>query len=118
MAGFGHDTIFSKIIRREIPATIVFENDNVLAFRDINPQAPIHVLIIPKKPIPSVAEASEVDQALLGELLLVAQQLAVAEGLAEGGYRLVINTGADGGQTVFHLHVHLLGGRPLTWPPG
>jgi len=112
------DTLFGKIIRKEIPATIVFENDSVLAFRDINPQAPVHILIIPKKPIPSMAEATAVDQGLLGELILVAKQIAIAEGLAEGGYRLVINTGADGGQTVFHLHVHLLGGRPLTWPPG
>ena len=112
------DTIFGKIIRREIPASIVFENETVLAFRDINPQAPTHILIIPKKPIVSIAEATTQDQTLLGELLLVAQQLAVSEGISESGYRLVFNTGGDGGQAVFHLHLHLLGGRRLSWPPG
>ena len=112
------DTIFSKIIRREIPATIVYETDNVLAFRDITPQAPTHILIIPKKPLPDITSATEEDKALLGELLLAGAEIAKKEGLAENGYRLVINTGQDGGQTVFHLHMHLLGGRHLKWPPG
>lgn len=111
------DTIFSKIIRREIPATIVYEDDQVLAFRDIAPQAPIHILVIPKKPLPSIADATPEDQALLGHLLLTAKNIAVQEGL-ENGYRLVINTGAEGGQTVFHLHLHILGGRSMAWPPG
>ncbi|RME28001.1 MAG: histidine triad nucleotide-binding protein [Deltaproteobacteria bacterium] len=111
-------TIFQKIIDREIPADIVFEDDEVLAFRDVNPQAPTHILVIPKKPIVSVAEAGPADAALLGRLLLVAAEIARQQGLEEGGYRLVTNVGRDGGQSVFHLHVHLLGGRPMGWPPG
>ena len=111
------ETIFSKIIRKEIPAKIVFENERVLAFRDINPQAPTHILIIPKKVIRDVGVATSEDQALLGELMLVGAEIAKQEKL-ENGYRLVVNTGVDGGQTVFHLHVHLLGGRSLGWPPG
>lgn len=111
------DTLFSKIIRREIPADIVYEDDLALAFRDINPQAPVHILVIPKKPIPKLADAIPEDGALLGHLLLTVQRLAVQEGLTQG-YRTVINTGEDGGQTVYHLHVHLLGGRALAWPPG
>lgn len=118
MGTAGQETIFSRIIRREIPAQIVFESETVLAFRDINPQAPTHILIIPKKPIASVSELTDAEQMLMGELLLVAKQVAAAEGIADSGYRLVINSGADGGQTVFHLHLHLLGGRPLSWPPG
>jgi histidine triad (HIT) family protein len=114
----GGDTIFGKIIRREIPAQIVYENDYVLAFRDISPQAPVHILVIPKKPIPSVAALSSEDSSLMGEVLLAAAEIARAEGLAEGGYRLVTNIGHDGGQTVSHLHFHLLGGRPMLWPPG
>lgn len=110
-------TIFQKIIDRQIPAQIVYEDDQCLAFRDINPQAPIHVLIVPRKPIPSLALAENEDQALLGHLLLVARDLAVSLDLADG-FRTVINSGRDGGQTVDHLHVHLLGGRSLTWPPG
>jgi histidine triad (HIT) family protein len=110
-------TIFQKIIDKQIPADIVFEDDQCLAFRDINPQAPTHVLIIPRKPIPSLAQAVKADQALLGHLLLVAQTLAVQLKLQDG-YRTVINSGRDGGQTVDHLHVHLLGGRAMTWPPG
>jgi histidine triad (HIT) family protein len=110
-------TIFQKIIDRQIPADIVFEDDKCLAFRDINPQAPTHVLIIPRKPIPSLAQAGPEDQALLGHLMLVARELAVQLKLADG-YRTVMNCGRDGGQTVDHLHVHLLGGRALTWPPG
>jgi histidine triad (HIT) family protein len=111
------DTIFGKIIRREIPATIVYEDDLCLAFRDVAPQAPVHLLVIPKKPLANLTAAEPADQALLGHLLLAAKQVAAQEGL-EKGYRLVINTGEDGGQTVFHLHVHILGGRALAWPPG
>ncbi len=110
-------TIFQKIIDRQIPADIVYEDDLCLAFRDIHPQAPTHVLIIPRKPIPSLAHATDDDQALLGHLLLVARDLAVKLQLPNG-YRTVLNSGPDGGQTVDHLHVHLLGGRALGWPPG
>lgn len=112
------DTIFDKIIRKEIPAQIVYEDDDVLAFRDIQPQAPVHILIIPKKPIPQISLASDEDQALLGKLLLTARNLGSQMGLDEKGYRLVINNGVDGGQTVYHLHLHLLAGRSLDWPPG
>lgn len=111
-------TLFEKIIAREIPADIVHEDDLSLAFRDINAQAPTHILVIPKKPIPRVGEAAAEDQALLGHLLLTAASVAKAEGLAENGYRVVINNGRDGGESVPHLHVHVLGGRPLKWPPG
>lgn len=111
-------TLFEKIIAREIPADIVHEDDLSLAFRDINAQAPTHILVIPKKPIPRVGEAAAEDQALLGHLLLTAASVAKAEGLAENGYRVVINNGRDGGESVPHLHVHVLGGRPLNWPPG
>jgi histidine triad (HIT) family protein len=112
------DTIFSKIIRREIPADIVYENDVVLAFRDLNPQAPVHVLFIPKKPFATLNEVPASEAALLGRLLLAAATYAKQEGFAEQGYRTVINCNQDGGQTVFHLHVHLLAGRSLAWPPG
>jgi histidine triad (HIT) family protein len=111
------ETIFSKIIRKEIPADIVYEDDLVLAFRDISPQAPVHVLIIPKQPIESIDTATPADAALLGHLLLTVKQVATQEGL-ENGYRVAINTGEDGGQTVFHLHLHLLGKRSMAWPPG
>lgn len=111
-------TIFQKIIDREIPAEIVYETEDVLAFRDINPQAPIHVLVIPKKPIVSVAEAKDSDEQILGRLLLAAAEVARIEGVAEDGYRLIMNNGANAGQTVFHLHVHVLAGRTLSWPPG
>lgn len=111
------DTIFSKIIRREIPANIVYEDDLALAFTDVNPQAPVHILVIPKKPIVNLATAEPEDQALLGHLLLIVQKVAAEAGL-ENGYRVVMNTGADGGQTVYHLHIHILGGRHLSWPPG
>ncbi len=111
------DTIFGKIIRREIPADIVYEDDLALAFRDIAPQAPTHILVIPKKPLPSLADATPEDHALMGHLLLTAQRVASEAGLANG-YRVVINTAADGGQTVDHLHLHVLGGRSLSWPPG
>lgn len=111
-------TLFEKIIAREIPAVIVYEDDLVLAFRDINPQAPTHVLIVPKRLIPRVAEATETDQSLLGHLLLKAAVVAEKVGLQQDGYRLVINNGMDGGETVPHLHCHILGGRPMKWPPG
>ncbi|MEL6160231.1 MAG: histidine triad nucleotide-binding protein [Cyanobacteria bacterium J06623_5] len=111
------ETIFSKIIRREIPADIVYEDDLCLAFRDITPQAPAHILVIPKKPIPKLSEASPEDKALLGHLLFTVSEIAREQKL-DNGYRVVINTGEEGGQTVFHLHLHLLGGRGLGWPPG
>jgi histidine triad (HIT) family protein len=111
------ETIFSKIIRKEIPADIVYEDDLALAFRDVHPQAPVHILIIPKQPIESIDQANDSDAALLGHLLLIVKRVAAQEGLAKG-YRVVINTGEDGGQTVFHLHLHLLGKRAMTWPPG
>lgn len=113
-----NDTIFGKILRGEIPCDKVYEDEDVLAFRDINPAAPTHVLIIPKKHIPTVADATEADQAVLGKLVLTATKIARVEGIAEDGYRLVINCREDGGQTVYHLHMHLLGGRALGWPPG
>ena len=112
------DTIFGKIIRREIPADIVFENDDVVGFRDLNPQAPVHVLFIPKKPLPTLDDAQPADAELLGKVLLAAADYARQEGLAEQGNRTVINCNEHGGQTVFHLHVHLLAGRRMSWPPG
>ena len=111
-------TIFEKIISREIPAAIVYEDDLVLAFRDVNPQAPTHVLIVPKRPIPRIGEATAPDHALLGHLMLKAAAVAETVGLKEGGYRLVINNGPDGGESVPHLHCHILGGRQMRWPPG
>jgi histidine triad (HIT) family protein len=111
------DTIFGKIIRREIPATIVYEDELVLAFKDVNPQAPTHLLVIPKKPLPKLEAATEADRNLLGHLLLTAKKVAAESGLTNG-YRVVINNGDDGGQTVAHLHLHILGDRPLAWPPG
>jgi histidine triad (HIT) family protein len=112
------DTVFAKIIRREIPATIVYEDEHVIAFRDIAPQAPVHILVVPKKPIPTLNDATEDDTWLLGHILLVARDIAQQERLADRGYRLVINTNSEAGQTVFHVHCHLLGGRPMQWPPG
>ncbi|EKD08726.1 histidine triad nucleotide-binding protein [Limnospira fusiformis KN01] len=111
------ETIFTKIIRREIPADIVYEDDLVLAFRDVAPQAPVHILVIPKKPIPKLEEASPDDHGLMGHLLLKVKQVAQEAGLTNG-YRVVINNGSDGGQTVDHLHIHILGGRAMQWPPG
>jgi histidine triad (HIT) family protein len=111
------ETLFSKIIAREIPADIVYEDDECLAFRDINPQAPVHILVIPKKPIPKIADANDSDEALLGHLMTVASKIAKDEGYGDA-FRLVINNGEDAGQAVFHLHVHLLAGRGFTWPPG
>lgn len=111
------DTLFSKIIRREIPADIVYEDEHVLAFRDIHPQAPVHVLFVPKKAVPTLNDLQPVDAELAGRLLLAAAAYARKEGFADRGYRAVINCNADGGQTVFHLHLHLLAGRQMSWPP-
>ena len=111
------DTLFSKIISREIPADIVYEDDECLAFRDINPQAPVHILVIPKKFIPMIADANESDEAMLGHLITVAGKIAKNEGYGDA-FRLVINNGEGAGQQVFHLHVHILAGRNFTWPPG
>lgn len=106
-------TIFSKIIAKEIPADIVFQDERVTAFKDINPQAPAHILIVPNKEIATPNDASVEDEALLGHMVIVAAQIAAERGIAEKGYRLIINCNEDGGQEVFHLHMHLLGGRPL-----
>ena len=112
-------TIFSKIINKEIPADIVYESDNVLAFKDIKPQAPVHILIIPKIEIPRITDIKGKEHAdLLGELFDVANKLAKDLGIAKNGFRLVLNCGNDGGQEVYHIHMHLLGGRHLHWPPG
>lgn len=111
------ETIFSKIIRREIPADIVYEDNLAIAFKDVNPQAPVHILVIPKEPIAKLADAESKDHALMGHLLLTVKRVAEQAGLSDG-YRVVINTGPDGGQTVYHLHIHILGGRPMEWPPG
>lgn len=110
-------SIFAKIIAKEIPADIVYEDDVCLAFRDIQPQAPSHLLVIPRKPIVSLADLTAEDEAIVGRCVIVASQIARQEGL-DGGYRLVVNCGNDGGQEVPHLHFHLLGGRQMTWPPG
>jgi histidine triad (HIT) family protein len=112
------DTLFAKIARREIPAQIVYQDEDVTAFRDIAPAAPTHVLIVPNKIIPTLNEAMPEDQMLLGKILLTAQKLAKELGIAEDGYRVVMNVNSDAGQTVFHVHLHLLGGRKLAWPPG
>ena len=111
-------TLFQKIASKQIPAEIVYESDSVLAFKDINPKAPVHILVVPKKPIPRVGEACAEDQGLLGAILLAAAEIAKRQGLDSTGYRLVINNGRDGGESVPHLHCHLLGGRSLGWPPG
>ena len=110
-------TLFQRILEKEIPADIIHEDDLAFAIRDISPQAPVHILVIPKKPLPRLGEGGEDDHALLGHLLLVAGKLAQSEKLSEG-YRVVINNGPHGGESVPHLHVHLLGGRQMTWPPG
>ena len=112
------NNVFQKIIDRQIPADIVYEDDLVLAFRDINAQAPVHVLIVPKKHIPRISEAAAEDHKLLGHLLLKAVAVAAQLGLDKSGYRLVINNGPDGGESVAHLHCHILGGRKMAWPPG
>ena len=111
------ETIFEKIIRREIPAQIEHEDEMCLAFHDVAPQAPTHILVIPKKPIPSLTGVTDADTPLLGHLMRIATEIAKKLNLVDG-YRLVVNCGADGGQTVDHLHIHLLGGRSLRWPPG
>ncbi|MCG6860201.1 MAG: histidine triad nucleotide-binding protein [Chromatiaceae bacterium] len=112
------DTLFGKIAAGEIPADIVFEDEDILAFRDIGPQAPTHILVIPRKPIPTLNDLEPGDAELIGKLFLVAKKIAADEGIAEAGYRTVINCNAAAGQSVYHLHLHLLGGRPMQWPPG
>lgn len=111
-------TLFEKIISKEIPAHILYEDDLVIAFRDIKPAAPVHALIVPKKPIPRIAEATSADHAVLGHLLLKGAEVADKLGLSKSGFRLVINNGPDAGESVPHLHLHILGGRHLSWPPG
>ena len=111
-------TLFEKIVSREIPAHILYEDDLVIAFRDIKPAAPVHALIVPKKPIPRIAEATSDDHAVLGHLLLKGAELANKLGLGKSGFRLVINNGPDAGESVPHLHLHILGGRHMAWPPG
>lgn len=111
-------TIFHKIIDRELPADIVYEDDKAIAFRDVNPVAPVHVLVVPKISIPKLENASESEKEVLGHLLLVANKVAESEGLTKNGYRVVINNGAHALQTVFQLHLHVLGGRAMGWPPG
>ncbi len=110
--------IFCRIVDGSIPAKVVYQDDQTLAFDDINPQAPVHTLVIPKRHVASVQELGEADQGLLGRLLLTCTRIAKEKGLAEPGFRLVANTGRDGGQTVFHLHFHVMGGRHMAWPPG
>ena len=112
------DCLFCKIGSGQIPAKVVLQDDEILAFEDVNPQAPVHVLVIPKRHLPGLNEAKADAKALLGRLFEVATQVAEKKGIAESGYRVVANTGRNGGQTVFHLHLHVLGGRQMTWPPG
>jgi histidine triad (HIT) family protein len=112
------DTIFGKIARGEIPADLVYEDEDLVVFRDISPQAPVHLLVIPRKPIPTLNDAGPEDAELIGKLFLAAARVAQEAGIAERGYRTVVNCNAAAGQTVFHLHLHVLGGRPLQWPPG
>jgi histidine triad (HIT) family protein len=112
------DTIFGKIANGEISADIVYEDEDVVAFRDVGPQAPTHVLVIPRKPIPTLNDVEPEDAELVGKLFLAAKKVAEQEGIAEAGYRTVVNCNSAAGQTVFHLHVHVLGGRPMGWPPG
>ncbi len=112
------DTIFAKIINREIPADILYEDDDVLAFTDVSPQAPEHFLVIPKQAIATVNDIQPQDAELIGKMVLAAQKIANDKGIAEDGYRLVMNCNEGAGQTVFHIHLHVLGGRPMTWPPG
>lgn len=111
-------TLFEKIIARQVPADILYEDEHAVAFRDIHAVAPTHVLVVPRLPLAKLSDATEADAELLGRCLLAASKVAKQLGLDEGGYRVVINTGADAGQTVFHLHLHVLGGRALSWPPG
>ena len=111
-------TLFSKIISREIPAEIVFEDERVLAFRDISPQAPTHILVIPKEEIATTNDITEAQEALVGHMVRIAARIAAQEGIDKSGYRLVVNCNGDGGQAVYHIHIHILGGRPMKWPPG
>ncbi|KAF4107863.1 histidine triad nucleotide-binding protein 1 isoform X1 [Onychostoma macrolepis] len=113
----GGDTIFGKIIRKEIPAKIIYEDDQCIAFHDVTPQAPTHFLVVPRKPITQISKAEDADKELLGHLMIVAKKCAEEVGLPRG-YRLVLNEGPDGGQSVYHVHIHVLGGRQLGWPPG
>ena len=115
---YDRQNLFARILRGEIPADVVFENENVLAFRDIAPQAPVHILVIPKAEIPRLADATSDHDEVLAQLLLAVGEITRQEGIAEDGFRVVINNGARANQTVFHLHVHILGGRDMTWPPG
>ena len=112
------DCLFCHIVARTIPATLVYEDDLVVAFDDINPQAPTHTLVIPRKHVTSIAELEDSDVGLLGRLMLAGNKISKLKGIADSGYRFVINTGEDGGQSVFHLHLHVLGGRHMAWPPG
>jgi histidine triad (HIT) family protein len=112
------ECLFCKMVEREITPDVVFENDDVLAFRDISPQAPVHVLVIPKKHIATVNDLTDEDESIVGRMILGAREIAHQEGIADAGYRTVMNCNADGGQAVFHIHLHLLGGRQLGWPPG
>ncbi|CAG9794230.1 unnamed protein product [Diatraea saccharalis] len=114
----GGDTIFGKILRKEIPAKFVYEDEQCVAFHDVNPQAPTHILVIPRKPIVQLSKAEDEDEQLLGHLLVAARKVAAQEGLDKTGFRLVINDGKNGCQSVYHLHIHILGGRQLGWPPG
>ncbi len=112
------DCLFCGIAAGEVPATIVSANPRTVAFRDINPQAPVHVLVIPRGHHPSLAELAAADDGLLADLVVHARDVAIAEGIADSGYRIVFNTGSEAGQTVVHVHAHVLGGRPMSWPPG
>ena len=112
------ETIFDKILSKEIPADIVYEDSNFLAFNDINPQAPIHILIIPKRRIPTINDITPSDSNLIGEMILIAKKIAKDKEINDDGYRLIFNCNDNGGQTVYHIHLHLIGGRKLSWPPG
>jgi histidine triad (HIT) family protein len=113
-----NDCLFCRIVEKKIPAKVVYEDDQILAFDDVNPRAPVHTLVIPKQHVASVQDLGESDRTLLAQLLLACTKVAKHKGLADPGFRLVVNTGRDGGQTVFHLHLHVLGGRHMAWPPG
>jgi len=112
------DSLFTKIIKREIPADIVYEDDDIIAIHDINPQANVHILIIPKKQIPTINDLEQIDAELIGKMVIVAKNIAKQNNIADRGYRLVFNCNEEAGQTVFHIHLHLLGGRIMNWPPG
>lgn len=111
-------SIFTRIIDRKIPAAIVYEDDECIAFKDIDPKSPVHILLVPKREIPSLAEVTEKDKSLLGHLLIKASEIAKDHGVSDSGYRIVINTNKEGGQEVYHVHLHILGGRQMNWPPG